>query len=118
MVNAASGKRWGMTDRLGEDWIALWRSELTAMAADRELRESWAAMVALWAGAATSALAFTHANDAARAPLTPQPPRAAAAGAASQPGLDEIERLNRRVAELEQRLAAFERGRNPTKTRT
>jgi len=105
-----------MTERLAEDWIALWRSELTAMAADRELRESWAALVALWAGTATSVLALTKANDPSRAPLTPQPPRAAPAAAASQPGVDEIERLNRRIAELEQRLAAFERGRNPTKT--
>jgi hypothetical protein len=107
-----------MTDRLAEDWIALWRSELTAMAADRELREAWAAMVALWASAATSALAFAQANDPARASLAPQPPRPAPAAAASQPRLDEIDNLNRRIAELEQRLAEFERGRDPTKTRT
>jgi hypothetical protein len=102
-----------MTDRLAEDWIALWRSELTAMAADRELRESWAALVALWAGAASSALALAQRpRDPGRAPLAAQPPRPAAAAATSQPGLDEIERLNRRIAELEQRLAAFERNRD------
>jgi hypothetical protein len=105
-----------MTDRLAEDWIALWRSELTAMAADRELRESWAALVALWAGTATSVLALAKANDPSRAPIPAQPPRPATAAAASQPGLDEIERLNHRIAELEQRLAAFERNRDRTKT--
>jgi hypothetical protein len=102
---------------MAEDWIALWRSELTAMGADRELRESWTAMVGLWAGAATSALALTRAaHDQGRAPVAAEPPRAAAAAAASQPGVDEIERLNRRIAELEQRLAAFERNRDRTKT--
>jgi len=106
-----------MTDRLAEDWVALWQSELTAMAADRELRESWAALVALWAGTATSALgALRAAHDTARTPIPLQPARPAPAAAASQPGLDEIERLNRRVAELEQRLAAFERERNRTET--
>jgi hypothetical protein len=106
-----------MTDRLAEDWVALWQSELTAMAADRELRESWAAMVALWAGTATSALgAIRAAHDPGRTAVPLQPARPAPPAAASQPGVDEVERLNRRIAELEQRLAAFERGRSRTET--
>jgi hypothetical protein len=106
-----------MTDRLAEDWVALWQSELTAMAADRELRESWAALVTLWAGTATSALAaYRAAHESGRAAVTPQPARPAPAAPASEPGLDEIERLNRRIAELEQRLAAFERERDRTET--
>jgi hypothetical protein len=116
-MNGLLGTQCGMTDRLAEDWVALWQSELSAMAADRELRESWAAMVALWAGAATSALgAMRAANDTGRTAVAPQPARAAAAAAASEPGMDEIERLNRRIAELEQRMAEFERERNRTKT--
>jgi hypothetical protein len=118
-----------MTDRLAEDWVALWQSELTAMAADRELRESWAAMVALWAGAATSALGAmraAHATGAAHAMGTAhepgrtavplKPARPAPAASASEPRLDEVEQLHRRIAELEQRLAAFERERNRTET--
>jgi hypothetical protein len=99
-----------MSEKLGEDWVALWQSELTAMAADRELRESWAAMVGLWASTATMALgALKPRHDAAGAAFTAQPPRAAAAAAASLAGLDEVAGLNRRIAELERRLAAFER---------
>ena len=29
------------TRALARDWITLWQSELTAMAADREMREGW-----------------------------------------------------------------------------
>ncbi|MFC7551457.1 hypothetical protein ACFQU7_02795 [Pseudoroseomonas wenyumeiae] len=39
----------GELERLAEDWIALWQSEVAAMAADRELAEAWAG----WAAAAT-----------------------------------------------------------------
>jgi ubiquinone biosynthesis protein UbiJ len=100
-----------MRDSLAEDWVALWQSELTAMAADRELRESWAAMIALWAGAAQAAIGMVRAqhDPARRTALTTQPAGAAPAAAASKPGVDEVERLNRRIAELEQRLAALER---------
>jgi hypothetical protein len=30
-------------ERLAEDWIALWQSEISALAADREMAEGWAA---------------------------------------------------------------------------
>jgi uncharacterized protein YceH (UPF0502 family) len=100
-----------MKDGLAEDLVAMWQSELTAMAADREVRESWAAMMALWAQSANAALALLRHDAAPGSPRPAQPARAAPAAAASQPGVDEIERLNRRVAELEQRLAQFlERG--------
>ncbi|HQU04436.1 MAG TPA: hypothetical protein PLT25_06935 [Acidocella sp.] len=100
-----------MRDRLAEDWVALWQSELTAMASDRELRESMAAMVALWASTANAALSMMHTpyDQAARTAQHTQPPGAAPVAAASQPRLDEVEQLNRRIAELEQRLAQLER---------
>jgi hypothetical protein len=99
-----------MSEKLGEDWVALWQSELTAMAADRELRESWAAMVGLWASTATMAPgALKPRHDAAGTAVTAQPPRAAAAAAAPVLGVDEVAGLNHRIAELERRLAAFER---------
>jgi len=94
-----------MTDTLAEDWVCLWQSELTAMAADRELRESWVALVTLWGASAQSALGILRHDPPRRAAGAAQPPRPAPAAAAPAPGLDEIERLNRRIAELEQRLA-------------
>ncbi len=42
--------------RLAQDWITLWESELSALAADPELREAWQAMSAVWAGAMTAML--------------------------------------------------------------
>ncbi|MDD2796170.1 hypothetical protein [Acidocella sp.] len=100
-----------MDDNLAQDLVAMWQSELTAMAADREIREAWAAMVALWAQSANAALKFAQHDTAFGSAGAAQPPRAASAAAAPQLGLDEIERLGRRVAELEQRLAQFlERG--------
>jgi len=102
-----------MNETLAEDWVALWQSELTAMSADRELRESWAAMVALWASTAAMAIgAIKPGHETApRTAFTAQPARAAAAAAASVAGVDEVAKLNRRIAELERRLAAFERDR-------
>jgi hypothetical protein len=104
-----------MNEKLAEDWVTLWRSELTAMAADRELRESWAAMVTLWSSAATTAMSRlnTRYDSPPGNPPAAQPPRPEAAPAAPDAGLDEIERLNRRVAELERRLAEFQR--DPTR---
>ncbi len=105
-----------MDDTLASDLVAMWHSELTAMAADREVREFWTTLLALWAqSAGTAASLMSH--DAARGSTGPaQPARPAPAAAASQPGLAEVEQLNRRVAELEQRLAellARDGGRPP-----
>jgi hypothetical protein len=71
-------------DRLAEDWIALWQSEIAGLAADPELAEQWAAWAALgaaWMRAAT-AMAPRHgaaAHDRAAAPAW-TPPAAAAPG--------------------------------------
>jgi hypothetical protein len=103
-----------MDDRLAQDLVALWQSELTAMAADRELREGWAAMVALWAGSANAALQTMPRppHDTAFGSARPvEPAGPAPVAAASQPGLAEIEQLTRRIAELEQRLGEFLRDR-------
>ena len=40
-----------------EDWIALWHSELAALAADREVAELWQSWIGLWASVATAAVA-------------------------------------------------------------
>ncbi|WP_237217610.1 hypothetical protein, partial [Falsiroseomonas oryziterrae] len=36
-------------DRLAEDWITLWQTEIAALAADREAAEAWAAAASAWA---------------------------------------------------------------------
>jgi len=106
-------------DTLAEDWVALWQSEMAAMAADRELRESWTGLLALWAGAVGAALqlapewrgfdaAVRNANGAAGAA---QPAGAPPAAAASDLSGDEARRLYERIAELESRLSTFERRR-------
>ena len=97
-----------MDDKLAKDLVAMWQSEFTAMAADRELRETWAATLALWAQAANAAAAWLPHERAAPGSAGPaEPPRAPATAAAPQPGLAEIEQLNSRIAELERRLAVF-----------
>jgi hypothetical protein len=97
-----------MDDKLAKDLVAMWQSELTAMAADRELRETWAATMALWAQAANAAAAMLpHEHNPPGSAGPAQPARPPAAAAASQPGVAEIEQLNRRITELEQRLASF-----------
>ncbi|MCB5945822.1 hypothetical protein [Acidocella sp. KAb 2-4] len=102
-----------MDDNLAKDFVVLWQSELTAMAADRELRETWAATLALWAQAANAAAAYLPHDPAPRSPGAAQPARPAAADAASGPGVDEVEQLKRRVAELEQHLGELLAARGP-----
>jgi hypothetical protein len=94
-----------MDDHLAKDFVALWQSELTAAAADRELREIFTALVALWAGTANTALTQLARPDAPGSAKTAQPAGAAPAAPASDAGLAQIEQLNRRIAELEQILA-------------
>jgi len=102
-----------MDDKLAKDLVAMWQSELTAMAADREVRETWAATMALWAQAANAAVALLpHDYSTPRGTSPAQPPRAPATAAAPHPGLAEIEQLNSRIAELEQRLADFMAGKD------
>jgi len=95
-------------DNPARDFLAIWQSELVAMAADRELREGWAALVTLWAN---SAAALIHDHPPAGSAGATQPAGAAALGLAPDPGLDEIARLRHHIAELEQRLGVLERGK-------
>ncbi|MCF3947895.1 MULTISPECIES: hypothetical protein [Acidiphilium] len=103
---------------LARDWITLWQSELAAMANDRELREAWIGLLALWAGAASSAIdiaqrAARHEPSRAtprRYAGTDGTARPAPGGAAPPASGDPVEHLHRRIAELEARLAALERG--------
>jgi hypothetical protein len=100
---------------LARDWITLWQSELTALAADRELQEGWATLAALWAGAATAMLNRLPrggADGRGRDGSAAASPRAAPAAAAPDARDAEIQRLSGCVAELERRLAALERGRD------
>jgi len=117
---------------LARDWITLWQSELTAMAADRELQENLAAMMGLWAGAAAAMVnampraaprssrkpgAGRRDRSAEPGDIPPAGRTAAAAAEGSQaaaaapdPRDAEIQRLGDRVAELESRLAQLEQG--------
>ena len=107
---------------LARDWIALWQSELAAMAQDREMREAWTGLLGIWAATALGTIdatdammrrarAHDHAPAAAARPARPdEPPRPAPRDHAPDAGGDAVERLHRRIAELEARLAALERG--------
>jgi hypothetical protein len=121
--------------KLAQDWITLWQSELSAIAADPEMRESWQTVMALWAGAMSAMLRAMPRAPGMGGPGmgasgmgTPAPeghdrpggqagatdaPRAAPAAAASDSRDAEIERLARHVATLERRLAELERGGDP-----
>jgi hypothetical protein len=106
--------------KLAQDWITLWQSELSAMAADPELRESWQSMMAIWAGTMSTVLRgmpraptsdrYERSAGQARTADAPRPPPAAAAPDTRDA---EIERLARHVATLERRLADLERGSDP-----
>ena len=95
-------------DGLAQDLVAMWQSEFTAMAADREIRESWTALFALWAQTAgVMAKAMGRHDEARGSARAAQPAGSSPFAPASDAGLGEVERLSRRVAELEQRLAKF-----------
>jgi hypothetical protein len=99
--------------KLAQDWITLWQSELSAMAADPEIRESWQTIMALWAGTMSSLLRGLprgQGHDASGGrPGAADASRAAAAAAAPDARDAEIDRLARHVAALEQRLAELDR---------
>jgi ubiquinone biosynthesis protein UbiJ len=94
---------------LARDWITLYQSELAALASDRETQELWQAALALWATTATAILAPQQHDRARRRARATEAARSAPAAAASDARDAEVERLTRRVAELEQRLAELER---------
>jgi hypothetical protein len=103
-------------EALARDWITLCQSELTALAADREMQEAWQTTMAMWAGAATAMLrGWPRATGfpGERGPSRPWPAAPAgppAPAAAPDAGSVAVERLLDRIAELEARLAAVERG--------
>jgi hypothetical protein len=71
--NGADGKERGsragpaaaMPDQqqVARDWITLWQTELSAIAADAEMHEFWRTMMALWSGSFATIL-----RDAVRPP--------------------------------------------------
>jgi hypothetical protein len=92
--------------QLAQDWITLWQSELSAIAADREIRESWQTITALWATTLSGMLAGAGApyDGASRHARPADAPRAAPAAAAPDARDAEIDRLTRHVAALERKL--------------
>jgi hypothetical protein len=103
---------------LAQDWITLWQSEISAMAADPEMRESWQTVMALWAGImSTMVRGMPRATERHERTdgqsRTADAPRAPAAAVAPDTRDVEIERLARHVAILERRLADLERGGGP-----
>ena len=100
------------TRKLAQVWVTLWQSELSAMAADPEIRESWQTVMALWAGTMGAMLrglprepnAPRHDRANGR-PGATDAPRAAPAAPAPDARDAEIDRLARHVAALERRLA-------------
>jgi len=100
--------------QVARDWITLWQSELTAAATDREMQETWQTLAALWAGIAGAmvrAMPRGMADGARAQPFAgaAAPARAAPAAAAPDARDAEIDRLARRIADLERRLADVER---------
>ena len=108
-------------DRLAEDWITLWQSEVAGLAADPELAERWAAFASLgaswWRVAAQFSKPFTP--GAAQHESTTPPPRPAPAAAPSGAGGDTghgggggaaRDAMAERIATLERRLADLESG--------
>ena len=87
------------------DWITVWHSELTALAADRELHEAAQQGVDAWARQAYAAASLlTAALDPAGRPGPDAPPRSPPAAAAPDGRDAELRRLHDRIAELERRL--------------
>jgi uncharacterized protein YceH (UPF0502 family) len=98
---------------LALDWITIWQSELSALASDQELQETWVRLVTQWAQFAERAAHMLPPglHDGTPGRTSPKPSaRPAAAVAASGPRDAAIEQLAERVAELERRLAAHEGG--------
>ena len=91
---------------LARDWITIWHSEMAALATDREMQEFWLRMIGLWAQAAEAAAQVLPAGDFAHGRAGADAPAGAAATVAAPDARDAaIERLARRVEELERKLA-------------
>jgi len=108
-------------NKFARDWVTLWQSELSAMATDREMHETWQTLTKLWANAMSSMLLpargsehnDTRPDNTPRAPRPDDAPRATPPAAAPDPRDAEIARLARDVAALQRRLADLERGGDP-----
>jgi hypothetical protein len=107
--------------QVARDWITLWQSELTAAATDREVQETWQTLAGMWAGIAAAMVQAMprggrdgSGHDGGGPPTAgaAAPARAAPAAAAPDARDAEIDRLARRIADLERRLADVERGNN------
>jgi len=87
--------------RFLQDWGALWREELQAQAGEPDTMEMWKTAISLWADALLV-------PPSSLVPRRDSAPRAEAAAAAPDPRDAAIERLVRRVDELETRLGRLE----------
>jgi hypothetical protein len=111
--------------RFLQDWSALWREELRAQAEDPDPRlagltggvpgadlaaamEAWRSAMVVWAQASGVSPSLVAAPLEAALANRVHPSRAETAAAAPDPRDVEIERLTRRVDELEARLAWLE----------
>jgi hypothetical protein len=112
--------------RFLQDWTAMWRGELQAQGNDPEAvagaLEMWRAAISVWTGALgmpPMRPAASRDRGKTREPGPREPgvrefigtPRAEAADVASDPRDAEVERLTRRVVELEARIAKLEAAR-------
>ena len=97
---------------LWDDWVTIWQSELNAMATDREAQLAFARLLALWADGARAVGAWLP-DEPPGGAGSAAPAGAAAAAAAPDARDIAIERLARRVEELERRLAGLD-GSEPT----
>ncbi|MCZ8279193.1 MAG: hypothetical protein O9313_12715 [Acetobacteraceae bacterium] len=108
-------------EKLAEDWIALWQSEVAGLAADPELAERWAAFASLGVAWFRAAAQFSKPfapgasqHDSAASPPRPAP-AAAPSGAGGDPGHGGSggaarDAMAERIATLERRLADLESG--------
>lgn len=109
-------------EKLAEDWIALWQSEVAGLAADPELVEKWAAFASLGAAWFKAAAQFSEPftpgaaaqHDSAVPPSRPAP-AATTSGAGGDTGDGGSggaarDAMAERIAILERRLADLESG--------
>jgi hypothetical protein len=102
---------------LMRDWITIWQSEMSAAATDPDLVHAWTRLLEIWAATARGATllippmppAGAAARDTAPGGARPAPPAGSAAADAAPDARDAaLERLARRVEELERRLAGLD----------
>ncbi len=100
---------------LAQDWQTIWRSEMEALAVDREVADmidaaaqAWAAWFAVLQAASDSARSILP--GAVPAAGADAPARTTAAAAAPDPRDGVVERIEQRLTELERRLAQRDAG--------